>query len=65
MTFRSLLSSYLDDIRRHLKPHMKVTLVVRDPTDPSGDHDIMIGNDEWSEAVEAIERLIAKEGAET
>lgn len=60
---RGLLSSYLDDIRRHLKPDMKVTLVIRDPGDV--ENVIVIGNDEWAEVIAAIERLRAKEGAET
>jgi hypothetical protein len=50
-----LLSSYLDDVRRHLGSDRLVTLVVRRPDDPAHAHTIVIGNDKPEAAIAAIE----------
>lgn len=49
------LGDLLDKVKRLFKPGNKVTLVIRNPG--LGDADLVIGDDDLSEAVAAIERL--------
>lgn len=51
------LERHLQRIAMLFKPGAKLTLVVRLPSIPSGDADVVIGDDDYDDAIAAINRL--------
>ena len=49
------VSYHLDQIMKCFKDGAKVTLLVRQPSQPDGSQDFMMGDDDLGEAIRAIE----------
>lgn len=55
------ISEYLNEIAQLFKPGAKLTLVVRHPSHPAGDQDMVLTNDQLPLAIKAIEQRIAED----
>lgn len=53
------VSDHLDKIKRHFKPGVKVTILVRREGDDEGRQDFMMGDDDPQEVMNMIARRMA------
>lgn len=58
VSLQETMSDHMDAILRCFKPGATITVVVRNPA--YGDADVVIGNDGLDKAIEAIEKMKAK-----
>jgi hypothetical protein len=54
------VSDHLDAIKGYFKPGVKITILVRTESDPDGERDFMMGDDDPQQAMDMIARRMAQ-----